>query len=135
VWKEASIKGSMTLALLAEAAVAMARFEARGRKAAEAKPSELSIVRSLRRSTVTRFRRGKAAEKPVFSSWEAISAEVVGNMASRLSNAPGTLKTQAQLSRSSTLMPERALSGGGGRGVLMSGQAKNRTAAQSIPLR
>ncbi|MDR3282534.1 MAG: hypothetical protein LBS92_02855, partial [Candidatus Methanoplasma sp.] len=45
--------------------------------------SELSIVRPSRRSTVTRFRRGKARERPVFSSWEAISAEVAG----RLSNA------------------------------------------------
>jgi hypothetical protein len=93
VWKEASIEGSMTPALLAEAAVATARLDTRGREeekaagrkaAAEAKPSELSIVRPPRRSTVTRFCRGKARERPVFSSWEAISAEALSRAVCRM---------------------------------------------------
>jgi transposase len=93
VWKESSIRGAMLLALLSEAAVAMARFEMKDREekkkvdgktaAVKSKPSELSIVRSLSHLTVTRVSTDRGREKPIFSNWEKISTEIVGNIAAR----------------------------------------------------
>ncbi|MDR3282359.1 MAG: transposase [Candidatus Methanoplasma sp.] len=93
VWSDDSVRGSMLLALLAEAVIAMARHEMRGREeekkvagkaeAVIAKPSEESIVRSLARSTVAVRYEGRRRLEPVYSNWERISTETTGDIRSR----------------------------------------------------
>ncbi len=91
VWNKDSVSGAMTLTLLAEAAIAMARYcmkgervETKGKdgsvKVRVVKPSTESIVRSLSHLTVTRFRKGKGRFEEVTSNWEPISTEIMGTI-------------------------------------------------------
>lgn len=90
VWKESSIRGSMMLALLAETAMAMARYELKERPVQVVKdgkrilidrrPTTESMVWSLSHLTVTRIIGGKHGGKAVFSNWDGISTEVMGNI-------------------------------------------------------
>ncbi len=87
VWKDDSIAGGMMLALLCEAALAMARYCMKGRivetvaedgtvEKRAVKPNTESVVRSLNHLTLTWFRNGRGPFKPVLSNWEAISEDI-----------------------------------------------------------
>ena len=91
VWKENSIRGAMLLALLAETAIAMARYEMETRKETKVKTgrryerecrhSTESMVWSLSHLTVTRLIEKGKAKKAHFSNWDPISKEVFSNIA------------------------------------------------------
>ena len=93
VWNKESVDGSMTLALLSEAAIAMARHcmpatedppkevpEGTNEEDVEPprkhKPSTESMVRSLFQLTLTGFRKDKGPYNEVLSNWDAISKAV-----------------------------------------------------------
>ena len=90
VWSEASIRGSMMLALLSEVAVAMARYELEPKKETklekgvletrEVRPSTESMVWSLGHLTVTRIVVGGRRREAHYSNWDAVSRAVFGNM-------------------------------------------------------
>jgi transposase len=94
VWKEASIRGSMMLALFSEAAMAMAKYELvpkpvpkmRGGKmiVENTKPSTGSIVWSLSHLTVSRMVDRGWRKKAIYSNWDAVSREVFANIRSDL---------------------------------------------------
>lgn len=103
VWNKDSVDGSMTLALLSEAAIAMARhcipaYEDPPKEVPEGtieedevpakkhKPSTESMVRSLSHLTLTRFRCGKGPLKEVLSNWDPISQAVFDDI--RLHESP-----------------------------------------------
>ncbi len=103
VWAKDSVDGSMVLALLAEAALAMARHcisvsddapseepEEKDDEAEEpakkAKPSTESVVRSLSHLTLTRFRGEKGAFREVLSNWGPVSTAVMADI--RLHESP-----------------------------------------------
>ena len=91
VWKENSIRGAMLLALLAETAIAMARYEMESvkeirekngvRYESESRPSTESMVWSLTHLTVTRLIVKGVRKKAHFSNWDPISREVFANIA------------------------------------------------------
>ena len=90
VWKESSIRGAMLLALLAETAISMARYEIghesvtivkNGRKQVhEARPSTESMVWSLSHLTVTRLIVDGMRKKAYFSNWNEVSSKVLANI-------------------------------------------------------
>lgn len=103
VWNKDSVDGSMTLALLSEAAIAMARhcipaYEDPPKEVPEGtieedevpakkhKPSTESMVRSLSHLTLTRFRNGKGPLKEVLSNWDPVSQAVFDDI--RLHESP-----------------------------------------------
>lgn len=103
VWNKDSVDGSMTLALLSEAAIAMARhcmpaYEDSPKEVPEGtieedevpakkhKPSTESMVRSLSHLTLTRFRNVKGPLKEVLSNWDFISQAVFDDI--RLHESP-----------------------------------------------
>ncbi len=103
VWAKDSVDGSMVLALLAEAALAMARHcisvqedaspkeqEEQEEEAEEpdkkVKPSTESVVRSLSHLTLTRFRDKKGAFREVLSNWGPISTAIMADI--RLHESP-----------------------------------------------
>ncbi len=90
VWKESSIRGSMILALLSEAAIAMARYETETKPAIrmkkgklvteDSRPSTESMVWSLSHLTVCRAV-GNGGRKEAFScNWNPVSTEVFANI-------------------------------------------------------
>ena len=91
VWKENSIRGAMLLALLAETAISMARYEMESvteirekngvRYESESRPSTESMVWSLCHLTVTRLIVKGVRKKAHFSNWDPISREVFANIA------------------------------------------------------
>lgn len=104
VWNKESVDGSMTLALLSEAAIAMARHcmpatedppkevpEGTNEEDVEPprkhKPSTESLVRSLSQLTLTRFRKDKGLYNEVLSNWDAISKAVFDDI--HLHESPG----------------------------------------------
>ncbi len=87
VWNDDSIAGSMMLALLCEAALAMARYCMKGKveetvakdgtvEKRAVKPNTESIVRSLNHLTLTWYRNGRGPFRPVLSNWESISRDI-----------------------------------------------------------
>lgn len=87
VWKDDSIDGCMVLALLCEAALAMARYCMKGKvaetvapdgtvKRKAVKPNTESIVRSLNHLTLTGFREGRGPFRSVLSNWEEVSRDI-----------------------------------------------------------
>jgi len=92
VWKESAIRGSMMLALFAETAMAMARYElepAPVRKMKkgkiteeESRPSTESMVWSLGHLTVSRIIENGKRKEAVYSNWNRISREVFANIRS-----------------------------------------------------
>ena len=113
VWNRESVDGCMTLALLAEAAVAMARHcmdgvseetsdiveedrPKNGPSVKPSKPNSESIVRSLVHLTLTKYRSSNGRWKLVTSNWEPISTEIMTNI--RLHEDPkwGNRKVPAQ---------------------------------------
>ena len=103
VWNEESVNGSMVLALLSEAAVAMAQHcippsEIPSEEVLEEtdddtimpprnrKPSTESLVRSLSHLTLTWFKNGKGPFKEVLSNWGRISEAVFDSI--RLHESP-----------------------------------------------
>jgi len=90
VWSEPSIRGSMMLALLSETAIAMARYEMKGRerikgkrgrkKTVIEKPNTESIVWSLGHLTLTRMMENGNRKEAVYSNWNPVSKEIFGNM-------------------------------------------------------
>lgn len=110
VWKPDSVDGSMVLALLSEAAIAMARCSLEGRKVTEVdgdgkkhtrtvKPSTESIVVSLTHLTLTWFREGKGAYRMVISNWNPISTEVFDHIREHESPDWGSRKMSATSAR------------------------------------
>lgn len=107
VWNPESVAGSMILALLSQAAMAMARYcmtmpgdepgptpdeapnEASGEEKEpekKPKPSTESMVRALSHLTLTRFRIGKGPFREVLSNWGPISTAVFNDI--RLHESP-----------------------------------------------
>lgn len=92
VWKESSIRGSMVLALFAEVAMAMARYELepvpvskmkKGKMTVEeTRPSTGSMVWSLSHLTVCRIVENGKRKGAVYSNWDRISREVLSNIRS-----------------------------------------------------
>jgi len=90
VWKESSIRGSMMLALLAETAMAMARYELHeypkeavrsGRKAtADVRPCTEFMVWPLSQLTVCRIVEKGRRKQAIYSNWDAISRAVFSNI-------------------------------------------------------
>ena len=90
VWKLPSIKGSAVLALLSEAAVAMARYELeptsvtvmkKGKRTTEERrPSTESLVWSLKHLTLCRVVENGCRKKAVYSNWNPLSREVFANI-------------------------------------------------------
>ena len=90
VWKRSSIYGSMMLALFSEMAMAMARYELRPKtetkmvngkiKTDETRPSTGSMVWSLTQLTVSRMIENGVRKDAVYSNWNPISIEVMGNI-------------------------------------------------------
>ncbi len=79
------------MTLLAEAAIAIARYCMKGErvetkgedgsvKVRVVKPSTESIIRSLSHLTVTRFRKGKGRFEEVTSNWGPISTKIMGTI-------------------------------------------------------
>ena len=77
----------MVLALLCEAALAMARYCMKGKvvettapdgtvKRKVVKPNTESIVRSLNHLTLTGFREGRGPFRAVLSNWEEVSRDI-----------------------------------------------------------
>ena len=112
VWNEESVNGSMVLALLSEAAVAMARHCIPASEdppevvleetdddtimpPRKRKPSTESLVRSLSHLTLTWFKNGKGPFKEVLSNWDRISEAVFDSI--RLHESPewGSRKASA----------------------------------------
>ena len=103
VWNEESVNGSMVLALLSEAAVAMARHCIPASEdppevvleetdddtimpPRKRKPSTESLVHSLSHLTLTWFKNGKGPFKEVLSNWDRISEAVFDSI--RLHESP-----------------------------------------------
>jgi transposase len=92
VWKEESIRGSVVLALFAEAAMAMARYELepvmvpkmkKGKMTTEeSRPSTESMVWALGHLTVCRIVENGRRKEAVYSNWNPISREVFANIRS-----------------------------------------------------
>jgi transposase len=92
VWKLNSIRGSAVLALLSEAAVAMARYELeptavatmkKGKRVTEERrPSTESTVWSLTQLTLCRIVEKGYGKKAVYSNWNPLSREVFANIRS-----------------------------------------------------
>lgn len=90
VWSESSIRGSMILALLSETAMAMARYEMKGkektveergrRKTFTEKPNTESIVWSLGHLTLTRIIKNGERKQEIYSNWNPISREIFDNI-------------------------------------------------------
>lgn len=90
VWKTQSIRGAMMLGLLSESVIGMARYEMdfkTERKMIEGrmttirnKPSGEYIVRSLSHLTLSRIVSAKGRKEAIFSNWEPISIEIMGNI-------------------------------------------------------
>lgn len=86
-WNDDTIAGSMVLALLSEASLAMARYCMKGatveeegedgqKKTRTVKPTTESMVRSLNHLTVTRFKGREGRYEIVLSNWEPISMDI-----------------------------------------------------------
>ncbi len=128
VWNKDSVGGSMVLALLSQAAMAMARHcmtmpddapdeavedvpEEASEEAEEpekrSKPSIESIVRALSHLTLTRFRAGKGPFKEVLSNWGPIATAIFDDI--RLHESPewGSKKVPTR-DRGSTIGPDGA---------------------------
>ena len=90
VWKESSIRGAMLLALLAETAISMARYEIEHEAVVivrdckglehEVRPSTESMVWSLSHLTVTRQTVDERMKKAHFSNWDEVSNKVFANI-------------------------------------------------------
>ena len=104
VWSESSIRGSMILALLSETAMAMARYEMKGKEETEegkerketvngkpkeekekkgavtGKPNTESIVWSLGQLTLTRLISNDKRKQAIYSNWNPISREIFDNI-------------------------------------------------------
>jgi transposase len=101
VWKRDSIHGSMILALLSEAAIAMARYELEpktkvilknGKRVVEnSKPSTGSMVWSLGHLTVCRLVDNGKRKGAIYSNWNHISSAVFSNIRSN-SHKNGAIK-------------------------------------------
>jgi transposase len=91
-WKKTSIRGSMVLALFAEAAMAMAKYELppttatkmkKGKMTVEeSRPSTGSMVRSLSQLTVCRIVENGRRKGAVYSNWNPVPREVLANIRS-----------------------------------------------------
>ena len=97
VWNKDSVDGAMVLALLGQAAIAMARHCMAGRKERKTndvgketvntvKPSTESMVRSLTHLTLTRFKPNRGPYQLITSNWDPISTEVLEQI--RLHESP-----------------------------------------------
>ena len=92
VWKLNSIRGSAVLALLSEAAVAMARYELdptpvtkmkKGKTTTvERRPATESMVWSLTQLTVCRIVEKRCGKGAVYSNWNVLSRKVFANIRS-----------------------------------------------------
>lgn len=123
VWNDDSVDGSMVLALLAEAAIGMARHclpsvsDGEGEPPEGAppppekapKPSTESIVRSLNHLTLTRFRDGHGPFRTVLSNWDPISESIMATIRSHESpdwgskKVPGRSGTASRTARRPTV--------------------------------
>ena len=105
VWSTDSVDSSMVLALLSEAAIAMARYCMEGDRVTmidedgneyehTTKPSTESIVNALTHLTLTHFRDGHGPYRTVTSNWGPISREIMGHISSHESPRWGSRKVQ-----------------------------------------